>query len=88
MGSWNEGDFGYDGVVDILDAADFLSTGLYDTGSYVTFASTPVAVVPEPGVVAMLTAAATLAVTRLSATAVARGRAWRTRRPPQWRRGS
>jgi probable HAF family extracellular repeat protein/autotransporter-associated beta strand protein len=88
VGSWSEGDFGYDGVVDILDAADFLSTGLYDTGAYVTFASMPVAAVPEPGAVAVLAAAATLAVTRLFATVAARGRAWRTRRPPRRRPGS
>lgn len=79
--SWNEGDFGYDGLVDILDAADFLSTGLYDTGPYVTFASAPIAPVPEP-------AAAILVVTGLSAAAGARGRAWRTRRPRRPRPGS
>jgi hypothetical protein len=28
------GDFNYDGLVNILDTADFLGFGLYDTGSY------------------------------------------------------
>ncbi|MFM7243323.1 MAG: hypothetical protein ACKO40_03995 [Planctomycetaceae bacterium] len=78
--SWNEGDFGYDGFVDILDAADFLSTGLYDTGPYVTFASAPIAPVPEP-------ATAIVAVTTLVAAGV-HGRAWRTRRPSRPRPGS
>lgn len=53
---WVEGDFGYDGVVDILDAADFFATGLFDTGSYAP-ASTAMTAVPEP----VLTGAALLA---------------------------
>ena len=78
--SWNEGDFGYDGLVDILDAADYLSTGLYDTGPYVSFASAPVAAVPEPA------AAAILVVMGLSVAGGVRGRASRTtprRRSPR-----
>jgi len=64
-GSWMEGDFGYDGLVDILDAADFVSTGLFDTGPYVTFASAPLAAVPEPtsaAVTSVALAAAVMAV--------------------------
>ena len=33
--TWSEGDFNYDGVVDILDLAGFLSTKLVDAGRYV-----------------------------------------------------
>lgn len=56
-GSWATGDFNYDGLVDVLDIGDFLSTGLFDTGTYLgsTMAdasagipATSVAVVPEP----------------------------------------
>lgn len=62
---WYEGDFDYDGLVDILDAAGFVSTGLYDTGPYrpaALFAQDagPVASVPEPH--APLAAGALLAV--------------------------
>ncbi len=32
--SWPEGDFNDDGVMDILDISDFVSTGPYNTGSY------------------------------------------------------
>lgn len=52
---WSTGDFNYDGLVDVLDIGDFLSTGLFDTGTYLAAAmpdasagATPVAVVPEP----------------------------------------
>jgi hypothetical protein len=51
-----EGDFGYDGFVDILDAADFLSTGLFDAGPYNPTASGSIAAVPEPSAWAMATA--------------------------------
>jgi hypothetical protein len=48
--TWNEGDFSYDGIVDILDAADFFATGLYDAGNYNTAPAAVggVAAVPEP----------------------------------------
>ena len=47
--SWSEGDFGYDGIVDILDAADFVSTGLFNAGPYGPVAATgTIAAVPEP----------------------------------------
>ncbi|MFM7205065.1 MAG: hypothetical protein ACKO4T_00125, partial [Planctomycetaceae bacterium] len=48
--SWNEGDFTYDGFVDVLDAAAFLATGLLDAGAYNPPAGSAgtVAAVPEP----------------------------------------
>ncbi|MFM7184111.1 MAG: PEP-CTERM sorting domain-containing protein, partial [Planctomycetota bacterium] len=48
--SWNEGDFTYDGFVDVLDAAAFLATGLLDAGAYNPPADSAgtVAAVPEP----------------------------------------
>jgi hypothetical protein len=49
---WEEGDFNYDGVVDLLDAAEFLTRGLYDAGAYGPSAAASttagVAIVPEP----------------------------------------
>ena len=59
---WSEGDFNYDGSFDILDAADFLSTELFDEGFYGlgvsgllaagasagSLGEQPVAAVPEP----------------------------------------
>ena len=65
--TWNEGDFGYDGVVDILDAADFLTTGLYNTGAYnpPAGAAGVVAAGPEPvGLGAIALAAVALVVHR------------------------
>ncbi|MEI6636614.1 MAG: PEP-CTERM sorting domain-containing protein, partial [Planctomycetota bacterium] len=52
------GDFNYDGLVNVLDAADFLTTGLYDQGSYnlppdSVVAAGSVAVVPEPSSIAI-----------------------------------
>ena len=49
---WLAGDFTYDGLVDILDAAEMLATGLYDTGPYNPPSSGigGVAAVPEPAV--------------------------------------
>jgi hypothetical protein len=63
--TWNEGDFSYDGIVDILDAADFFATGLYDAGNYnaAPAAVGGVAAVPEPaglGAVGLVIAAALL----------------------------
>ena len=34
--AWYSGDYNYDGLVDLLDVYDFLSTGLFDQGSYLT----------------------------------------------------
>jgi hypothetical protein len=34
--AWYSGDYNYDGFVDVLDIFDFLSTGLFDQGSYLT----------------------------------------------------
>ena len=34
--AWYSGDYNYDGLVDLLDIYDFLSTGLFDQGSYLT----------------------------------------------------
>jgi autotransporter family porin len=50
-GSVSQGDFNYDGVVDVLDAAGFVTTSLYDQGNYNTQPALPgVAAVPEPAV--------------------------------------
>jgi hypothetical protein len=53
--------------VDILDAADFFSTGLYDTGNYNTPAGAAgsVAAVPEPGLQISGLAAIAVALTVL-----------------------
>jgi hypothetical protein len=45
---WQDGDFGADGLVDVLDAADFIATGLFDAGGYHAPAAASVAAVPEP----------------------------------------
>jgi hypothetical protein len=63
--TWQEGDFNYDGYVDMVDAAAFLSTNLYNTGSYnsASFALAggnglgTVAAVPEPASLSILLAA-------------------------------
>jgi hypothetical protein len=34
--AWYSADYNYDGAVDVLDIVDFLSTGLFDQGSYLT----------------------------------------------------
>ena len=34
--AWYSGDYNYDGAVDVLDMVDFLSTGLFDQGVYLT----------------------------------------------------
>jgi hypothetical protein len=47
--TWSEGDFGYDGVVDIPDIADFISSGLFNAGPYNAPLEAIVAV-PEPSV--------------------------------------
>ena len=54
-----EGDFSYDGIVDILDAADFFATGLFDAGSYGP-TTAAITAVPEPTAAFMGTAAAAL----------------------------
>jgi len=51
--TWIEGDFNYDKVVDILDAADFFATSLYDAGSYNSRAGN-VAAVPEPSTLGLV----------------------------------
>jgi hypothetical protein len=50
VASWIEGDFNYDGFVDIIDAAAFTSTGLFNAGSYnaAPGATVSIAPVPEP----------------------------------------
>ena len=65
--SWNEGDFTYDGVVDILDAASFLSNGLFDAGPYNPPAGQAgaIAAVPEPSTWALLAAATSLTLSQL-----------------------
>jgi autotransporter-associated beta strand protein len=35
-GGWGNGDSNYDGVVDLLDLSDFLGTGLFDQGPYLS----------------------------------------------------
>ena len=61
--SWNEGDFGYDGVEDV-DDADFLATNLFDAGPYNSGsgAAAGVAAVPEPSGLAWLACLAGVAV--------------------------
>jgi hypothetical protein len=45
-------------LVDVLDAADFFNTGLYDAGNYNSFAQAgAVAAVPEPSAAALLAVA-------------------------------
>jgi len=48
--AWSEGDFNYDGVYDDLDNALYVSTGLFDAGTYNASpnASGSIAAVPEP----------------------------------------
>jgi hypothetical protein len=60
-------------VVDVLDAADFFGTGLYDAGSYNPPPGTAgaIAAVPEPSTFALLA----------GALAAAAGIAFRSRRP-------
>jgi hypothetical protein len=41
--TWAGGDFTYDGVVDVLDAADFVGVGLYNTGTYLPSGGAPLA---------------------------------------------
>jgi hypothetical protein len=54
--AWSEGDFNYDGVYDDLDNALYVSTGLFDAGSYnaPTGAAGAIAPVPEPNVFGMV----------------------------------
>jgi hypothetical protein len=60
--SWNEGDFDYDGVVDIIDVADFLSTGLFNAGPYnPPSTGGDIAAVPEPAAATMIAAGVVLA---------------------------
>ena len=49
LATWKEGDFNGDGLVDILDAADLSSHGLFNAGPYGSIAASgPIAAVPEP----------------------------------------
>ncbi|MFM7205377.1 MAG: hypothetical protein ACKO4T_01725 [Planctomycetaceae bacterium] len=57
---WGEGDFTYDGVVDILDVTEMLSAGLFDTGDYLPASFSPVSV-PEPAPIGWLAMVATIA---------------------------
>jgi len=34
VANWVDGDFNHDGVVDVLDAADFVAAGLFNAGPY------------------------------------------------------
>ena len=71
--TWNQGDFTYDGVVDILDAADFMSTGLFDAGPYgPQGAAASLVAVPEPA----------LGLAALTAAGLAVGRRRHRRGPP------
>jgi hypothetical protein len=66
-GDWSQGDFGYDGLVDILDAAEFMATGLFDVGDYRGGAglTTPVPVpVPEPAACGLTAAIGMLVAAR------------------------
>jgi len=58
---WRDGDSNYDGLLDMLDAAAFASTGLFDAGLYNVAPTVAVAPVPEPSTFAGGVAAATLA---------------------------
>jgi hypothetical protein len=62
LATWIHGDFTGDGLVDILDAADFLTQGLYDAGSYAASAG-QVAAVPDQAA-PMAAVAAALATLR------------------------
>lgn len=52
------GDTTIDGVVDVLDAADMLGTGLYDAGWCALAAGASVVAVPEPATVVFMALAA------------------------------
>ena len=62
--NWQDGDFNYDGRLDILDVGAFLGTGLYDTGGYLPAAASQIAAVPEPGLTSLALAAVCLACAR------------------------
>jgi hypothetical protein len=64
---WSQGDFNYDGVTNIFDLLAIDTAGAYGTGDYFPAASASASfvAVPEPGLLSLLAAAATLAaVTR------------------------
>jgi len=78
--TWQQGDFTYDGLVDILDVAAFIGTDLYGTGPYHAALATasPVAV-PEPAPIAMVLAALFFCGAALAGPlASARQGGWRT----------
>jgi hypothetical protein len=62
--NWQDGDFNYDGLLDILDIGDFLGTALYNTGGYLPAAAPQIAAVPEPGLTSLALAAVCLACVR------------------------
>jgi len=75
--SWSEGDFNHDGVFDMLDVADLMSTGIYAADSYnAAETSASVAAVPEP-------AMATLSAVAIGFTVVMR--MIQPRKPPHER---
>jgi hypothetical protein len=82
LASWIEGDSNYDGIVDVLDIADFLTTGLFDAGSYnppVPGSSAPIATVPEPTGVGLAVIGLILAGTTLRRGVRRLGRELRSR---------
>jgi hypothetical protein len=59
---WGDGDFNYDGVLDILDATDLLVADLFDAGPYAVSAEAgSIAAVPEPASEPLLLAACAVA---------------------------
>jgi hypothetical protein len=45
--TWPEGDFNYDGLLDVLDLADFFTTNLFNRGSYRFTAEVSAALSPQ-----------------------------------------
>jgi hypothetical protein len=59
--SWIEGDFNYDGSLDILDATEFFNSALFDQGIYLVSASAPAAMsATEPAATAGSTTASAI----------------------------
>jgi autotransporter-associated beta strand protein len=72
--AWSDGDFNYDGVVDMIDVADLIGTGLYGHDGYGVAAAAPSPADEATGLSSLQAAFATLALEEPATSAKPRSR--------------